>query len=98
MASKSTAPTLRTSSAIRKKEEEEVAAALATAARAVELNAAISQAAQQAAEAASEATGRILRAEAQADRERFERQIADLNRAQVDFIAAGSAPSGGVYN
>ena len=93
MASKSTAPSLRTSSAIRKKEEEEAAAALATAARAAELNAAISQAAQQAAEAASEATGRILRAEAQADRERFERQIADLNRAQVDFIAAGSAPA-----
>ena len=93
MASKSTAPSLRTSSAIRKKEEEEAAAALAIAARAAELNAAISQAAQQAAEAAYEATARILRREAQADRERFERQIAELNRVQVDFIVVGSAPA-----
>ena len=56
-----------------------------------ELTATISQVAQQAAEAASVATARILRGEAQADRELFERQIAQLTREQVDFIVVGSA-------
>ena len=65
MASKSTAPTLRTSSVLWKKEEDEAAAAgSAAVVRAAELTDAISQAAQQVEEAAFEATAQILRGEA----------------------------------
>ena len=94
MASKSTAPTLRTTSALRKKEEDEATTtASTTTARAAELFAAISQATQQVAMATSEATARILRGEAHAERERFDKQLGQLQREQVDFIVASSAPT-----